>query len=240
MKILEMGYEINSDISERSMASTICLFFKYGYCKFGETCRLQHVNDLCSNSSCETSRCLKRHPKNCKFFKEFNRCKFGTYCAYLHTSTDDQDDELNCLKVTVKEQEDELKSLHSEVASLKEKLAISEKEMEDMKIKLSNILESFKNVTEQTVERTTNVIIQTLNNQHAAKEKKTEDQFNLLNNEILALTNLIKRTTSPSPLNLSTAETSLESLPNKCIVCHQSFLSDRALKKHIKTDHKPI
>ena len=63
------------------------------------------------------------------------------------------------MKVTVKEQEDELKSLHSEVASLKEKLAISEKEMEDMKIKLSNILESFKNVTEQTVERNTNVII---------------------------------------------------------------------------------
>ena len=216
MKSLEMENELNSDISERNIASKNCPFFKYGYCKFGETCRLQHLNELCSNSACETSQCPKRHPKICKFFREFNRCKFGAYCSYLHTSKSDHNEELHSLKVTVKQQDETLDSLHSEVASLKDKLADSEKEVEDMKIKLRYLMENLKKITDQTVEKTTNVIIQTLNNQLAVKEKKTKDQFNLLNDQILSLANLIETTTSPS-LNLSKTETPLETLRNMCI-----------------------
>ena len=123
------------------------------------------------------SQCPKRHPNICKFFREFNRCKFGTYCSYSHTSRCDQDEELHSLKVTAKQQENTLDTLNSEVASLKDKLADSEKEVEDMKIKLRYLMENLTKITDQTVEKTTNVIIQTLNNQLAVKEKKTEDQF---------------------------------------------------------------
>ena len=46
MKSLEMENELNSDISERNIASKICPFFKYGYCKFGETCRLSVLKGI--------------------------------------------------------------------------------------------------------------------------------------------------------------------------------------------------
>ena len=33
----------------------ICNFNKFGFCKFRDRCRKQHVNDKCENSSCDIS-----------------------------------------------------------------------------------------------------------------------------------------------------------------------------------------
>ena len=64
-------------------APTLCLFNKYGYCKYKETCRKHHVNEKCENVSFEVAMCRLRHPKFCKFYKNYGYCKFSP-CAFNH------------------------------------------------------------------------------------------------------------------------------------------------------------
>ena len=65
-------------------SNTICIHNKFGFCKYGVKCRKKHEELKCENSSCEIFDCNKRHPKECKYFREFNRCKYNEYCRYEH------------------------------------------------------------------------------------------------------------------------------------------------------------
>ena len=65
-------------------AMTICVFNKFGFCKYGVTCRKKHEDLKCENSRCEIFDCNRRHPKECKYFREFKRCKYNEYCRYEH------------------------------------------------------------------------------------------------------------------------------------------------------------
>ena len=42
------------------------------------------TKSTCSNFPCLDTHCISRHPKVCKFYASFGRCKFGESCAYLH------------------------------------------------------------------------------------------------------------------------------------------------------------
>ena len=66
----------------------ICTFNKNGYCKYQEVCRKQHENKMCENSSCDILRCRFRHPRPCKYYKRYKRCKFDP-CAFLHIDNDE-------------------------------------------------------------------------------------------------------------------------------------------------------
>ena len=50
-------------------ADVSCNRNKFGYCKFGETCKLLHINELCWNGDCDERCCSFRHPKECMYFK---------------------------------------------------------------------------------------------------------------------------------------------------------------------------
>ena len=64
---------------------TYCKFFKYGYCKYTFSCRKAHVKEHCQEeNNCHEVECEKRHPKDCRFYLMFGRCKFGQYCLYKH------------------------------------------------------------------------------------------------------------------------------------------------------------
>ena len=64
-----------------------CYFSKYGFCRFRETCKRKHYNEICNDSSgCQQIKtCQRRHPKPCKRFAS-GSCRFGTECAYNHQS----------------------------------------------------------------------------------------------------------------------------------------------------------
>ena len=64
--------------------ATICLHFKFGYCRFRDNYRLNHDDALCDYEQCDVTSCSKRHPKVCNFFTFFGRCKFGDYRRYSH------------------------------------------------------------------------------------------------------------------------------------------------------------
>ena len=79
-----------SDITDVTLASNdipVCKHFQTGYCKFGRSCKKQHVSESCLKADCNSKACLQRHPKQCKFFSQSGFCKFGDSCSYKHTSS---------------------------------------------------------------------------------------------------------------------------------------------------------
>ena len=70
-------------------AENVCRYNKFGYCKFGEVCRKFHNDELCEDTSCDPLMCQKRHPRECKYYRNFKICKFNP-CKFSHVLiTDD-------------------------------------------------------------------------------------------------------------------------------------------------------
>ena len=84
----------------------VCYHNKYGYCKFKAECRKRHVDNICDEPSCDISACESRHPKNCKYYIQYGKCKFNP-CAFLHVNTGNN---INDLK---KENEQILKDIEN-------------------------------------------------------------------------------------------------------------------------------
>ena len=99
------------------MEGEVCLYNKFGFCKFKELCRKGHVKQICEDSDCkETKICSKRHPKVCKRYAAENECKFGVECSYRHIKS------AKCL----------------EQNKMKEKVEEMEKKMEELELKAEN------------------------------------------------------------------------------------------------------
>ena len=91
----------------------VCLFNKFGHCKYQDRCRKIHIGSICERNQCEIAKCQERHPGECNFYKEFGRCKFGEYCSFQH-------------KPSVVET---CKTLQKEIDDVKAKLEALENEM---------------------------------------------------------------------------------------------------------------
>ena len=61
----------------------LCIKNQFGYCKYNRQCLLKHVDIVCENPECQISKCNLRHPKECLWFQDYQRCKFQI-CAYRH------------------------------------------------------------------------------------------------------------------------------------------------------------
>ena len=59
-------------------AQNVCSFYMFGYCKHKEYCRKRHVKE-----TCDISTCVYRHPKVCKCYRDYRKCKFDP-CLFLH------------------------------------------------------------------------------------------------------------------------------------------------------------
>ena len=80
-------------------AQNVCRYYQFGFCKFTDRCRFQHVEEICRNPSCEIRGCSLRHPKVCKFFRDYNRCKFGEWCCFKHITNNTNIDEISTEKI---------------------------------------------------------------------------------------------------------------------------------------------
>ena len=108
-----------------AITESICQFFKFGFCKFGTSCRNKHVATICENIQCDVRNCLLRHPRDCKYFRAYNRCKFDSYCMFKHVSNKTSDArsrfEDNDLEKKIENLEEEVKKLKSALCDLKMK-----------------------------------------------------------------------------------------------------------------------
>ena len=113
----------------------VCKWNKFGYCKHGDMCRKLHVNDICENSSCKIMCCLKRHPKPCKFYAIYKRCKFDP-CAFLHVEN------TNSFEYLKKENENILSKINDIDNALK---SLDAKELE-----IENFIEKLLDIEKKT------------------------------------------------------------------------------------------
>ena len=122
----------------------VCQHNKYGFCKYREKCKLRHVADVCEADNCEVEHCLQRHPRQYRFYREFERCKFGEYCFFSHARAPKKtDDELQ----TVKARLEILEQKNVELASdLTEKF----QEIKELEIRLNNVSAKCDNAVETT------------------------------------------------------------------------------------------
>ena len=111
-------------------APNICLFNKFGYCKFGERCRKHHKYKICEESSCEITSCRERHPKDCRYFRNFGRCKFSP-CAFNHEIVVKGNE---CEKIRK-----EVKILNDKILSLENVISCQNIQIEEMNTKIQNI-----------------------------------------------------------------------------------------------------
>ena len=66
------------------MELKVCKRNKYGYCRYGDTCHFRHEMKICIENNCNIFDCEKRHPRVCRWYQEYGRCKFTTFCKFRH------------------------------------------------------------------------------------------------------------------------------------------------------------
>ena len=71
------------------MNQNVCRYNKFGYCKLSEKCRFRHNNKTCTDKHCNIVNCDKRHPKICKYQRDYGGCKFMEYCSFNHDKQND-------------------------------------------------------------------------------------------------------------------------------------------------------
>ena len=114
----------------------ICNYNKLGHCKYGETCRNQHVNEICEKTLCDVQTCNLRHPRVCRWFRDFQRCKFIEYCSYSHVKKVDDFEKLK------KENE----SFEKKISEIEKKMVEKDKLLDSIVI---SMLEKFRKLEEK-------------------------------------------------------------------------------------------
>ena len=68
------------------MEEEVCLYQKFGFCKYRDKCLKRHIKEECQNpSDCTTKKsCNKRLPKLCRQYVLDTSCVYGDKCDYLH------------------------------------------------------------------------------------------------------------------------------------------------------------
>ena len=159
-------------------APTICLFNKFGYCKFRERCRKHHINEICIQNTCEILSCSQRHPKICKFFRKYRRCKFSP-CAFKHeielpgNDHEKIDKEVKELSEKVLALENDIQNKNKKIEDLTEKIAVIENKLSEKYIdeklnefekhpveKFEKILESYSNYMREACTSIDDIVVE--------------------------------------------------------------------------------
>ena len=132
-----------------------CLYNRFGYCKFKETCKYRHIKEKCQSRNCESENCLLRHPRECRNYRDYRRCKFGDFCLFSHdfSSVEVQVDQIEIVKNKLKVIEDKNVALNQIVDGQNESIktlisAVDEKtlEIKNLELKVITLNESLENL----------------------------------------------------------------------------------------------
>jgi hypothetical protein len=113
--------ETDSNISEKMNCENVCRHNKFGFCKYGNTCRKRHIDEVCESKDCETKLCPRRHPRSCRFFSEFGRCKFGEFCRFKHEEKSGNfrsDKEIEDLKALLSLKDEQILAIASKIDTI--------------------------------------------------------------------------------------------------------------------------
>lgn len=196
----------------------ICRFNKFGYCKYKDKCKKDHVNEECRDGHyCESVKtCTLRHPKMCKRIILEGLCGFAEKCAYSHKRRS------NLSSLENANIHEEVKILKAEVDALKKVLksliAIRE-ESEDLKKAVEDIKDEIKFLDSSNREVVSKII--------KLEKDLADDSDN--ESETLFEPMVVKK------VDKSNSKKSAGDL--KCEKCGFIGQTNVSLKKHVNTKH---
>ena len=108
------------------MEEEVCLYQKYGFCKYKLDCQKRHFTEECKDlERCKIKQsCDKRYPKLCKKYLLEAFCKFGQECHYQHKEKDKSEEH------KLKERIEELEKVVKENVAAESKMENAVRQME--------------------------------------------------------------------------------------------------------------
>ena len=110
-------------MSQQLNMESLCKYNKFGFCKFGNKCRKQHVEKCCDVTNCENKSCVNRHPKMCRYFSIYRRCKFGDFCMFKHaveSSESSLENKINVLEEALEKNKIEIRDMQNKIDRLEQ------------------------------------------------------------------------------------------------------------------------
>ena len=211
----------------------VCNWNKYGYCRHQELCRSLHVKEVCVSASCDSLNCMLRQPITCKYYTNYNRCKFNP-CAFKHIENAGETDIENLRK--------ENKELLEKVDKIdKELKALNERESESEMIidRLNQIEKKFELLVKEKDDKieSLEMVIKDTNLNVFEQEKK----ISLLNKKFGVLRDKLcdkeKEDVNDKIEPLKHSDHEIQTLDIKCEKCEFTSKNDAAMKTHIRSKH---
>ena len=133
-------------------AQYVCQHNKFGFCKYQEKCMHTHIDDLCDEFDCDATVCDRRHPKECRYFRIYKRCKFDP-CKFSHI--------------------DKVSESLDQIQKLKDNIYVKIAEIDDKIHKLNNQMKTIEN-KQKEVYPTENDFLEKIENKFAIFENNLE------------------------------------------------------------------
>ena len=220
----------------------ICFKNKFGFCKYNERCSYQHVSTVCEDDKCDVYKCEKRHPRICRYYRDFKWCKFTVGCKFKH---ENQHEILEKLEKKIKE----IKCDHKEeeVAKIAENY---ERKLESIEIKLENQRKEIeeKDTKIASLEIRLHELEKKFVNEKKAKERKLIDLENSIKSKSEKQTkdnfkceHCDYETSSERVLNIHVkrkhTNLNTNNYPVECDFCDLKVNSESEMIFHLKNDH---
>ena len=220
--------------------ATVCQHFKFGYCKFRDNCRQEHVKEICENYDCHAYSCRLRHPQTCRYWEKYKRCKFDP-CAFAHKN------HLSEL-LEIKKENSEIKEKLASIESALEVSRNSEKsdDIEKLEKKLGEVEHQIEKKNDQIKKLESeidNLHLKIAEQKHIVDKvnkklnflKENEDLFFAFQDKFDKLekkVNLIENVESDK-----TTISQEDQIENKCEQCDFVAKNEQGLKVHFKAKH---
>ena len=192
------------------MTQAVCFKNKFGYCRYADSCRYKHVTMVCEDGQCEIQNCDKRHPKICKYFRDYRRCKFTVGCKYKHENNQEK---INNLEKQMDKQKEKLEEKNAYILQLELRLGEIEKKFKEEQIRTDKRIRDLENA-----------------NKSKNNEKNEDTSFKCKDCEFY--------TTSKRGLrvHIKKKHTNLKSdvFPIECDFCDDKLESEKEMKAHLK------
>ena len=204
---------INSDSSQASPVENVCKYFKYGYCKYRGNCKFKHVQEICVETDCEVDQCKYRHPRECKFYREYQICRFGTMCCFRHETSPNMLKN-GALLQEIKILEENLEMLRQQIQEITINVKQKEQEIE--------LLKKNQDIATQLNEK----------NDSAALDSRIQENGNNIYILIHAVDDLEKA--------VKYLELMMERLQSKfvCSYCGKAFSNESIRSNHVQLEHR--
>ena len=91
------------------------------------------------------TECSFRHPRSCRYFREYKYCKFGEYCKFKHRAFENgNDEEINVIKKKLEELKDEIKTKDEEIKLKNHEIELMNKKAYEKVAKLENKIDKME------------------------------------------------------------------------------------------------